>query len=290
MGWFDFLSGRKNKYRIDGREIIIVNESNIGKKTLYEIECSILSICKTQPIAANFPKITFKLKSTVEDKNVANLIPWSWINVDDFIKGEMIVYINTPIFIARPETRLRMIVHELTHLQQELISNYLQKRLTESKRLAEAISRQMVFKNKTDIPELRRWFRRYIELLPSEGIAKFSEKVVYGQINFSRSQFMEGYKKSEASMMSFPEDSPNYVKHLQTSSYTVGLHMVYTILYLDHEMTLDLLAGMNPFQFIKKYEACMKAAGLKPIVSLTSGKGLFDYKKMVGKLWKMAIS
>ena len=67
--------------------------------------------------------------------------------------------------------------------------------------------------------------------------------------------------------------------------YTIGLHMTYVILYIDNETNLNQVANLTAFKFIKKYESCMKKVNLKPVVSLTSGEGIIDYKRLVNQIW-----
>lgn len=81
------------------------------------------------------------------------------------------------------------------------------------------------------------------------------------------------------------EKEAKYLKLLwEALKYGLGLHMVYSILFLDHEMTLDLITAFSPFEFVNKYEECMLREGLQPVISATSGEGVVDYKKMVEQL------
>ncbi len=60
--------------------------------------------------------------------------------------------------------------------------------------------------------------------------------------------------------------------------------MVYTILFVDHKTNFEMVLHFQPFEFIRKYEDCMKIKGLQPILSVTSGDGILDYKMLLAKL------
>jgi len=66
--------------------------------------------------------------------------------------------------------------------------------------------------------------------------------------------------------------------------YHFGYHMVYTILFVDHKTNFEQILRFQPFEFIRKYEECMKIKGLQPIISVTSGDGILDYKLLLAEL------
>ena len=59
--------------------------------------------------------------------------------------------------------------------------------------------------------------------------------------------------------------------------------MVYVIIFSNDELSLIDLTKMNSFEFVKKYEESCFKLGLKPLISLTSGAGMFDYKRVIGE-------
>ena len=76
--------------------------------------------------------------------------------------------------------------------------------------------------------------------------------------------------------------------NFQKATYKVGFHMVCAILHFslidNQRITIENIMEMKPFDFIKYYERAAEYLGLKPIVSLNSGKGYFDYNRALRKL------
>ncbi|MBI2102993.1 hypothetical protein HYT55_04090 [Candidatus Woesearchaeota archaeon] len=60
--------------------------------------------------------------------------------------------------------------------------------------------------------------------------------------------------------------------------------MVYTILFVDRKTNFEQVLHFQPFEFIRKYGECMKIKGLQPVISLTSGDGILDYKILLARL------
>ena len=44
------------------------------------------------------------------------------------------------------------------------------------------------------------------------------------------------------------------------------------------------LVRFKPFRFIREYERCVEMRRKQPVLSVTSGKGILDYKKMLSDL------
>lgn len=78
--------------------------------------------------------------------------------------------------------------------------------------------------------------------------------------------------------------SDSFVALVKKSWYSTGYHMVYTILFVDHKTNFEMVLHSRPFEFIRKYEECMEIKGLQPVISVTSGDGLLDYKILLAKL------
>lgn len=73
----------------------------------------------------------------------------------------------------------------------------------------------------------------------------------------------------------------NLGESLRISSYALGPHMVYTTLFGNEDVSLFALMKMNSFEFTENYEKACSHLGIRPLVSLTSGHGIFDYKKVL---------
>ena len=155
----------------------------------------------------------------------------------------------------------------------------------------------------TNLPNLRRLLFLFVLHLHTEGLATFIHNYAARNIQFSESSFLKYYQDARKAALNLDRqlfreanktnepDALDLAACFSGPQYTIGMHMVYTLLYLAPEITsgkiaLGKIAKMNHFTFIKKYEACMLKRGLKPVVSLTSGAGDFDYKRSLQQWWK----
>ena len=62
--------------------------------------------------------------------------------------------------------------------------------------------------------------------------------------------------------------------------------MIQTILYVDKRLTIEDICQMNHLEFMKKYESCMNLIGKQPVVTVTSGKGMLDYKQIADTIYE----
>ena len=89
-----------------------------------------------------------------------------------------------------------------------------------------------------------------------------------------------GYDKSSE----FSTVIYNMLDVFKRNSYTLGLHMVFTIKYallIDD----DELFSLSLAKFIKLYEEACNKLRVRPLITLTSGRGiLLDYKNILRKL------
>ncbi|MEK6875802.1 MAG: hypothetical protein AABX63_00200 [Nanoarchaeota archaeon] len=76
---------------------------------------------------------------------------------------------------------------------------------------------------------------------------------------------------------------------LRSAPYGVGIHMLYTLLYTEPTMNIEKIAGFNFAEFIVIYERCCAKLGIRPLVSLTSRRGIFDYKRVLRDLERLEI-
>ena len=71
---------------------------------------------------------------------------------------------------------------------------------------------------------------------------------------------------------------------LRSAPYVIGVHMLYTILYTEPTMNIEKIAGFSFAEFIVIYERCCAKLDIRPLVSLTSRRGFFDYKSVLRDL------
>ena len=284
MGWFTFIS-QKETFFIGGREVIIRYNHEEDLARFKEI---IHKACETQKVAAFFPKITFVLKEEKVGETPAYVIP------GNTLKRRIIVYLNATHFSQQtiqrqPRELLETIVHELTHLWHDEISKTLQRNAKAQKRLAKLLYTQ--FKSQPNVKKpffaLRgKLFLLFHDLI-AEGIAIYCETQTRGKLPFTEEVWSYLYNDARKRTANIEQDwgqfiillnsaQPQYLKMdafeictrlLNDLKYQVGMHMVHTILYFDHNLQLEDLTQMKPFKFIREYETTMKN---KRVVSMTN--------------------
>ncbi len=294
MKFFPYLFSKKEKYTIDGREVILISRTKEDfPPKLREI---ILIVCRTQSIAQHFAKLTFVVEEFEEEnKDISG-----FINAEELREGKNIVHLNVDKLRENTESdSVREfekkwhgnIIHELTHLLHDNTTQIIKKYIITRNRLS-----QSLIKNELSHSTIRIQLFNFIRNIFIEGLAVgyqlsrtgyllYAERVfeiLYRDAQTGMNAIIIGLnsyyvtKKKNTSSTKLFENLEKVLKH--QTSFT-GYHLVYTILFIDHKMTLEKIMPLTPFEFIRKYEACMLSKGLQPVISLTSGRGIFDYKK-----------
>ena len=230
-----------------------------------------------------------------------------YLNADwlEAIIGKTQAVINVPIIHE-------MIAHELNHLWQTKTASYakilqVNKRLNSLPSENTDIWKSLFHKRLTSALDVRRALFDFIELLMVEGIGFFGGKYSTKGIYYSQKSMMDHYNTSKNKISEIEKTYDTffmYIKKIYGSNdpferrkkiselenllsiknfdiYHIGLHMVYTILYVDKDSSLEDVAKMSYIQFIRKYESCMQELDLKPVVSYNSRKGMMDYSTLL---------
>jgi hypothetical protein len=300
------LLGKEEKHFIDGREIEILSRAWTGVFTRKRMRQIILEFCASEKIATFFPKLTFVLELS---KKVGGGV--LYVREDEMVEGKSIVHVVTNVIgdTGSWKGMEGFIVHELTHLKQYQES----KLLTEIKKVRGKLHSSLK-KLDGDYPLTLKEFRIEIKLFVyqffSEGLATFAEKRYKG-LNFSAKNQGHFYKIAKESMQKLKKITLEYyeifskeyddewskekaikksydklTRWWQFYSYYIGLHMVYTILFVDHKTTIEDILKLKFFQFFRKYEACMKIHGRKPVFSISSRDGILDYNLLLAE-WQV---
>ncbi len=315
MGFLDFILGKKETFYVDSREIIIHLKTK-EKIDFLDLKEKIIDFCKTNSFSKNFPKLTFLIEDKVRDH--AN----AWVSDYEIIKGRNIMHFNGKFVLYDqkmtgklfPEdTLLKAMEHEIIHLWHDFKSKQIQKQSGNLAKLSAQINVAQIFKivyPKSLLNKHQENFRlllaNFIINLYIEGLAEYISYLERESLNFSQRLFNDTYyielrnikyvlrvidqafnKKYKTDSTSSTDLFKNISKVLKAKAYSIGSNMVYSILYIDHDMNIDKIAILDIFKFIRKYESCMKKVNLKPLVSLTSGEGIIDYKILVNQIWIM---
>jgi hypothetical protein len=76
-------------------------------------------------------------------------------------------------------------------------------------------------------------------------------------------------------------------QEIQSASYAIGWHMAYTIRMMLPQIRSRNFLSMSQYQFVKLYEQACAKANIRPVVSLNSGKGYFDYNRTIRQLYEI---
>ncbi len=289
MDWRSWFP-QKEKYDIDGREVLVINKTSTDFSQLRDV---ILLVCKTEKMAQHFPKLTFVIKPH------ENLDIFGWTMAGDLIEHKAIIYLNSIIAQKKEEKNYwrSNIAHELTHLFHDSQTHVIQHNFNTVQRLLTATS-----KYKYDDAIVRELLLGFTRKIFTEGVAFYYETYTAGEtISFNKASFEKNYdysqKRIKIVMLGISAVIENYhhkkaareliaalKKQLHIEQYIAGFYLVYAILYVDHNTTFEDILLLQPFEFIKKYEQCMNLKGLQPVISATSGDGIFDYKKVLATL------
>ncbi len=277
---------------IEGRRIFICSKY---PEYLQKYKKGIFRICASEEIAKIFPILWFSLeKPSGKDKA-------GRVELDELRKGLIKIHL-VPDNTRQFGLKLKLIVvHELTHAWHDYLSKWARKTAKWYTALHQALSRQLDEKilKSTSLPDARKRLHAFVWLLQVEGIATYAGIEADGSIRFDEKYFLFLYEQSKVHSQKLSElfsRLPNRghekqsviqgLRHGLESVHTLGLHLVFSLIYFDDSLTLEKIAKMKPFTFVKKYEACMAERGFQPVVSLTSGAGYFDYKWAVELWWK----
>ncbi len=289
---------KKERFVIEGREVILINKTKLDFPS--KLRNVILLFCRTEKIAWSLPRVFFSLESW--DGALAK------IDESQMEKEKLIININAErIYGSESEQHWRRIIaHELTHLFHDYLSGTIRRYYRTSKRLDRALS-EVQKRMEVDLAhdDLRVLYFRLFRKIFTEGIAKYYENLKMGITVISEDHFQDIYETEKEDLNYVKEKlalalneilklssnrkssgglSNSFVELLKRHWYSTGYHMVYTILFVDHKTNFEQVLHFQPFEFIRKYEECMVIKGLQPVISVTSGKGILDYKTLLAEL------
>ncbi len=295
---------------VDGRSIIILINSSAEESVHNTFVSVITEVCQNEFVAKSFPEITFHLE---DESNNGSL---GFTDFDKAKEGFAVItlYVSN-IFMSfgfsAPEVFKevfrdgikRTVIHEFTHLWQYFTTKVISQNIAATQTLLK--KSLQLDKSVQGIGVIRYVMRHFFQKLFFEGLANFNEKFQAQQLIFSEDTFDKFvYEANECvQIMIVKINEIQKLLHSNTNeneiaeklkefyeslsgmfSYTIGEHMVYAILFIDHTKTLSDLLTFELFDFVAVYESCMLQKKFVPIVSGTSGKGIFDYKREVDKL------
>jgi hypothetical protein len=312
-----FLFSKKERHEIDGREIIIVDKSKAQAELKKKFKDEILRVCSFNDMAKRFTKITFvlvgKIPKEISDYKKFNekieLGGWVYNSVE----------INNPKIFLDIRTYVKelpyldllkfgkTIVHELTHVCHNVTSRALLNQNILIKKSLKKTPRNIISPKNDDIYFLKQELISFINKVNSEGLAEFFKELAddlvftskifdstYGIAKLKTHKILDNweqfydlkeYELSGGRKLKKKKELKKWLeKYLKKYTYDVGFHIVYAIIWADHNFNGNDLEKMSVYYFIKKYELSMAKLGLQPLISYNSGKGVFDFNKALGEL------
>jgi len=291
-------------FLLDSRKVTInFNTSAVENPQLF-IDV-ILKVCRKHKYALVLPEIVFdieyedKFQSSSSDfcgRAYSNLgIPTVELNYKNIMRSRG--------FLLRHMLK-RTVVHEITHLWHDYVYQTIKKANETGMRLILTFPHGKRHFASLKIEDLRKDFFDFFRGIQLEGIAVYSEKQMKAKLPFSFLKFnmlmaeaeiqtqklRTEFEKFKIAFSSDPQHDPQPLMNILDgmAKYDIGVHMVYTIISVRHS-SLENVAAMQPFEFVKEYEASMTEKKLQPLFSATSGEGILDYKSVVAELtalWK----
>ncbi len=208
---------------------------------------------------------------------------------------------------------LTILVHEAVHLLHQKFSNihiFIEKRRAQIKEMMDKEQTKINFNSKQELYLDNTFFLNNtysVRLLVTqmlwkiyvEGIAVFFEELYVGNLNLDKDNFEVFYSNSKRHMQrahnEFLANFRNLLKGEKISlislneianvlSYDVGKHIIFSIKFLDPKISDEELLRLSIYTLIRKYEQLMLKAERKPVISLYSKTGIFDYKTVLATI------
>ncbi len=234
-----------------------------------------------------------------------------YINIDSLIANA-----NEPELVLK-----NCIVHEIMHLVHNIKSNYSSIGLVESRFSSKLSFKKYVLDlgHNSSLRDIIRDFRSlYFRIIGDtirEGLAMIESELFADnqQICFTEDIWKEKYENAADAVSKFNKrleqcfnaieaylasdslkDTKSNMKIIQEVNstlhekiwirYIIGEHIIHTILYFNKELDIEALINMNYIKILREYEKCMIKKGQTPLISYSSGKGVFDYALTLDKL------
>ncbi len=252
----------------------------------------------TTPIAFRIRRLRIEI---VNGDSVSTTMSYNFLR--DTVKVPLLNLRSRLSFVKKYGEREEDLVHELggelahecAHKLRNELTEYARLRIIAEDRLSESLKKlaaaipQANKKGLADIAAVRELLFWACGAVQDEGLAVLAQRETKG-LNWSDGVLKSLYEKAAGEASKFfstlmlglekRKIDPNIVMY-KNGVYDLGEHMAYAILFLDKEASPESLAKMHLFRFIELYEQVMEKHGLRPIFSLTSGKGVWDYKRLL---------
>ena len=282
MSWLDYLLAKKEKHVINGRKVIIINNSN-NSNTEFIKKC-ILEFCNRVLMMRLIPKAVFYIEDFKKPQVHIGEVAAA------YIERKKIPHIHINANFSNKEKIFQALAHELSHYKIREIDRV---HMEVNNRIIKSIK-------KLKIGSFRYYFRDFLFATMNEGYATFSGNTLIGKVKFNNDEFLKYYDLAKIEAEEFMDIWNKYVifreakdsrcrdlvKSIETlykRSYKLGFHIHYTLIYSNTHVKID----DKIFNIIKNYEFIISSKGYKPVISINSGRGILDYNALVSSWYKL---
>ncbi len=313
------LFGRKKKYKVKGRILVVENKSKLSKEYIKKITSVLLELFKKEVLLFKFRRLHIVLYDNAKDGRAGEAIEPDIIMIN---LSHLVDLIGGDVYSSLKKRLKEIIIHEAYHLLHHDMNSALRlfetrcntRIIEELERLLESIDKP--FKNtleiesrfaKISISSIRTGITALLKKIWIEGLAKFLEGLYNGRLIFDEHTFAQLYSKAKEDMQkieksfalirnALPKVNPSnkatmdrLIQRIDTfvgcvaiyRSYYIGEHIFYAIRYLDPDIDDEQMIRLHIYKLILLYERLMLKHGYQPVISLYSGSGIFDYKRTI---------
>ncbi|MFW6008767.1 MAG: hypothetical protein ACOCP8_05810 [archaeon] len=309
---------KDRKYKVGNKLFTIIDDTN-SKAINYLLDITINKIIKwtkKEKIFSKFNHLKIILSSKDYQKGRTRYVKGKVIfpdiimiyvdpiiNIDIKDINDYKEKFNTKEYTAELK---KVLIHETYHLIHYKKNKAFEKRYKIDESNLDLLSKRE-FETKSEeinliLIRLKDILKFFITRTWAEGISEFYEELYNGKLYFNAEEFNKLYKRSRNSINFFQDEFfkirkvfkqskdddlkrqliklRNLISELTgLSSYTIGKHIFYSIKYLAPQMNDEEILKQDIKSVILLYEELMESNNYKPIISLYSNKGLFDYKE-----------
>jgi hypothetical protein len=309
---FEFKKKFDKKYKIKGRTVEVISDHEISGKVRRFLKREIFLFCKNYKTAAYFPYLRFYLTNKLfKDENFN--YPQMGVRLSIW-PTTIIINLEVLIQLSGFKTIYNSLAHEIGHLRHNQINDIFKIREKIDEKLGDSFYIQKYYLdwhakkeiNLFNLNHLRSFFRGFIELINSEGIATFCQYSTKG-VKFDERTFNHTYDAAKEGAEiaielieshytfikenidkkekeEFEKEFDEFTKKLHHITYNIGYHVIYSIIYFDSKITLEDAFKLKLYQSFRKYESLMLSNDKDPIITISSRKGIIDYNKLLAEL------
>ncbi len=200
---------------------------------------------------------------------------------------KIVIFLNTTAF--EDETRLlRVLAHELAHAVSNSTNLYRWIRITTEKKAFNSYKGLLATlksgKIMLTVPFLRKKLFYLVDYVVSEGVAMVADELAaFGKFKPVPRRLAENIAEdlNYTFMHGLLFNSRSIVNKF---GHAVGYYLIRDIMTAIPKIRLETIMEMDAYAVIRLHENACTRLGLQPLISITSGRGILDYNKIL-RLW-----